>query len=333
MFGRALAFNVGRVGDLRARGLMLLGAGFSAAIPALLALGGGIEAAFLFNAWVGLGAIASYAAFLIFVGSRGFFSRGFWREALRRAPGVALALGTATNFNYALVGLAASLAGIAAAAAIYESWLLFALAGGAILSWRRERVEWAMFGILGVGLIGGALALAARVGDFGVDGAAAGALALECGLALGAAAIGGIGVAYEIRWGVDFSRDVGMPRYGASELCCVAVMYAFGNAVALPVKAAVGIARGEILGIDGAVYGLAAGACVAGAALCWRAANARSASGGVNALWQVAPVGAIGLLLALGLADVARADYLIAGGAIIATANVAAGIIARKAPK
>lgn len=326
-----MAVNAARVGDVRACGLMLLGAGFSAAIPALLALGGGVDAPFMFNGWASVGAIVGYVAFGALVSGRAFFSRGFWREALRRAPGIALALGTATNFNYALVGLAASFAGIAAAAALYESWLLFALAGGALLSRRRERVEWAMFGVLGVGFIGGALALAARMGGFGFDGATAIALALGCGLALGAAAIGGIGVAYEIRWGAAFSREIGMPRYDVNELCCIAVMYAFGNAVALPVKAVVGIARGEALGIDGIAFGLAAGACIAGAALCWRAANAQSATGAVNALWQIAPLGAIGLLLALGLADVARADYLIAGGAIIAAANIAAGIIARKA--
>lgn len=312
MFGRALAFNGVRIYDVGARGLMLLGAGFLAVIPALLALGGGVDAPFVFNAWGSVGAIAGYAAFGAAVSDRAFFSRGFWREALRRAPGMALALGTATNFNYALVGLAAGFAGIAASAALYESWLLFALAGGALLSRRRERVEWAMFGVLGAGLIGGALVLAARIGGFGFEGATTIVLALGCGLALGAAAIGGIGVAYEIRWGAAFSREVGMPRYDVNELCCIAVMYAFGNAVGLPIKAAVGIARGEALGVDGIAFGLAAGVCIAGAALCWRSANARSATGSVNALWQIAPLGAIGLLLALGLADVARADYLIA---------------------
>lgn len=331
MFGRALAFNAARVDDIRAGGLMLLGAGFSAAIPALLALGGGVDAPFMFNAWASVGAIAGYAVLGALVGGRSFFSRGFWREVLRRAPGMALALGTATNFNYALVGFAASFAGIAAAAALYESWLLFALAGGALLSRRRERVECAMFGILGAGLLGGALVLAARIGGFGFEGATAIVLALGCCLALGAAAIGGIGVAYEIRWGAAFSREVGMPRYDVNELCCIAVMYAFGNMVALPIKAIVGIIRGEGLGVEGIMFGLAAGACIAGAALCWRAANARLATGAVNALWQIAPLGAIGLLLALGLADVARADYLVVGGAIIAAANIAAGIIARKA--
>ena len=310
----------------RARLTMLCGACLIACVPVCLSFGGGASYPFGFNLFVGVGAIAAYSAFLALRLPRLFFDGRIWRRALRRAPSAGIALGAASNFNYLFFAWSVSFLDIAVVAAIFELWLLIALACDAALSGGGRGIAPLSRGIaapLALGALGAGFALASQNGGFGERGATV-AMAAGCGLALAGAAIGGAGVSWQLRWARDLGGAPRNEAYGdRAEMGYIALAYLLTNAIALAPKAALLVAAGEGVTLAPALFGTGAGVAMGLAALCWRRANL-TAGGGVNAIWQISPLLSAGALWALARVNVARVEYLLAGAALIALANAGA---------
>ena len=160
-----------------AAGYMLVAVLGSSLIPLTIALGQGDQNPFLFNVILGTGAVLGYLAFLC-LGYKGlFWNKAVWVLVWRRLFSRAILYGVISNFNYVLVAWATQYIDISVAAMLFETWLIFAIFAIVFTADLFRTVP--QFPLL----IGSSLALLAAI-------------------------IGGLGVAYSSRWGIDLSQNL-----------------------------------------------------------------------------------------------------------------------------
>lgn len=314
-----------------AAGYMLAAVLGSSLIPLTIALGQGDQNPFLFNVILGTGAVLGYLAFLC-LGYRGlFWNKAVWVLVWRRLFSRAILYGVISNFNYVLVAWATQYIDISVAAMLFETWLIFAIVFTADLFRKEGRfgnINFALIVTLTLGLLGLGYVIASQSGGF-TNSVTVPQYPLLIGslLALLAAIIGGLGVAYSSRWGIDLSQSLQEIGYEersirSLELPCIIIGYAAGNLIAILPKVAFGIVSTEPLTVETFVFGTLGGVFLAFTAICWRQSNLITNNLGVNALWYSTPIFTLVWLFAFSQVFVVRPDYLLIGAAAIIAANL-----------
>ena len=315
-----------------ATGYMLIAVLGSSLIPLTIALGQGAQNPFLFNGILGAGAVLGYLAFLSLGYRRLFWNRAVWVLVGRRVFSHAILLGVISNFNYVLVAWAAQYIDISVAAMLFEAWLIFAIIFQADLFKRDGRfgnIDFTLLATLTLGLLGLGYVIASQSGELFMSLVTIPNYSLLVGsfLALAAAAIGGLGVAFSSRWGIDLSQDLIAIGYDersirSLELPCIIICYGVGNLIAILPKVVLGIVSTESLAAGTFVFGILGGIFLAITAICWRQANLVTNNLGVNALWYSTPIFTLAWLFTFYQVTVVRPDYLVIGAAAIILANL-----------
>ena len=320
-------------GGLRARvlGLMLLAALGGSVAPLALPLADAGERPFLFSALWRVGGTAGCAVIMALFWPRLTFNRPVMRALRGRVICRGMVLIVLGQFDFALIALSLRFMDISIAAVMGEMVPLFAIFIMAIaLRGRHVRLTWRMMALVAT-CFAGAIFVGASQRGFAAGGETL-PLVLGCAIALSGALASGLG-AYGIRWAADAAnalmRAIDRPdaSMAAMELFCLAAGFGLATALMVPISGGIGLALGERMDMDTAVWVMCGGALLHGMiGLSWRGANLLSDNLGINALIYLVPVLALLWLFLLGWVEVERVEYLLIGVALIVGANVAIGL-------
>ena len=326
--------------------LMLAAAGGASLIPLVIKWASGEGSPFLFNAaWrsgVALGCLVILAAFY------GGFVRREWR-VLWRNRGRLLSwpvMGTvAGNQDYAFFSQSLSFIDVGLAVALIETYPVMV---GLLLAFMRRGEPGAGGWVVGALLFlpacfAGFLFLSAgEAGGFGAlfAGPGAGRWEIPVGVLLGLTGAAAVScTAFTLRWcedtGRDFASGLRTPVSGRGlALCCLVVALAFANLVSVPVNAAIGLAKGEVIGFRSLAAGVFVGGMLVQAvpSVAWRAANLVTRNSGVNAILYLTPVASLLWLWAFSHIGVAGPDYYAVGAAGILAASVLVNLEGERFP-
>ena len=183
-----------------------------------------------------------------------------------------------------------------------------------------------------VGLAGFLFVTASQSADLeflvGPEGLSLAGLALGVFLAMLAAGTGALEAAFNLRWGVDSSREFSThtgvsPRDGELDLFFVIIAFAIASAVSFPVHVVAGFLVGEAIDGQGLVIGVIGGGFVqAFSSIFYRKAALSTDNLGINALCYVIPILSLMWLGLFSHIGVARVDYLVIGAAAIIVSNL-----------
>ena len=314
-----------------ALGYMLFASVGYSLVPLVVHLAGGVDAPFLFNAWLSLGVASGSLLFLV-VSFRG---AGLGGEDLVLAgkrlvvwpAGVPVLLACVGSVDYALFAWSLRFIDIMVAAILFEmspvGTILFA-------SWlfrgdtRYRRVTVTLMLVLSLGLIGVVFANVIQVSGFGAVGVAF-VLRSLMGVALVLAAIVAVSLSvFGVRWGVDLGgRLSGRGGAGCLELYGGVLALFVVSVVSIPVNLGIGVAAGESMGSHGFLIAVAGGVFAnAFASIAWRKSLLNTDNLGINAVGFGVPVLSLFWLYCFADAGVVRWDYLAVGGGAIIVANV-----------
>ena len=299
-------------------------------IPLAIALSGGEENPFYFNAAMNVGICVGLTAFLATAYRSQVRNKEVLKLVRRRAYSWPFALVAVNNFGYAMFALSARFIDISVTAILYEVSPIFVILLTAWLFRKEKRfnkLNQATLGLTLLAFFGVGFVIASQTGGFG-DFDNLSLLPLAFGALLAAvAAIFASFSAVGLKWGIDLSKEI--PADAARdksdslmELFCVVVAGVIANCVAIPLSALAGLANGETLSGDIWAIGLAAGVFAnAAPTIFWRMSNLLTTDLGVYAIGYLAPVFALAWLFAFSLVE-AQTDFLIIGAAGIIAANL-----------
>ena len=299
-------------------------------IPLAIALSGGEENPFYFNAAMNVGICVGLTAFLATAYRSQIRNREVLKLVRRRAYSWPFALIAVNNFGYAMFALSARFIDISVTAILYEVSPIFVILLTAWLFRKEKRfnkLNQATLGLTLLAFFGVGFVIASQTGGFG-DFDNLSPLPLAFGALLAAvAAIFASFSAVGLKWGIDLSKEI--PADAARdksdslmELFCVVVAGVIANCVAIPLSALAGLVNGETLSRDIWAIGLAAGVFAnAAPTIFWRMSNLLTTDLGVYAIGYLAPVFALAWLFAFSLVE-AQTDFLIIGAAGIIAANL-----------
>ena len=301
---------------------------FQSLLPLFIAFGGG-ESPFLFSAAWRMGETAALTLVLLTVFRKTTFSGKTWRTVGSRSLSVPTTLWTVGLFSLAMYAWATRYIEAAAAAALFETWPVFMV----ILTGWLFRLEgryrkttlktWLAFALA---IAGSVLVIASQAGGFGAFVSeetnwarlAAGVILITCAALLVALS------SYGFRWTADFASAMtptGEGERRRMELFGAVVGLLLVDLASTPLIALAGMARGESLSQDAAVWGVAGGLFIScGGSLLWRWANMVSSDLAVNALSYAALPLSLIWLFAFNRAGDVKVGYLLAGVALIIAA-------------
>ena len=320
---------------LVATGYMLLAVGGFSLIPLVVGWGDGRENPFLFNAGWRAGVVLG-CLFVLLSGNMGLTrSRAVWRYVWQRMPCWPMLFVVVGSFQFALFTWSTRFIDISMAAVFLETWpiLLIVLTGR--LFRRERRFDGTSSNVLVfvvVGLAGFVFVTASQSADLeflvGPEGLSLAGLALGVFLAMLAAGTGALEAAFNLRWGVDSSREFSThtavsPRDGELDLFFVIVAFAIASAVSFPVHVVAGFLVGEAIDGQGLVIGVIGGGFVqVFSSIFYRKAVLSTDNLGINALGYAIPILSLMWLGLFSHIGVARVDYLVIGAAAIIVSNL-----------
>ena len=320
----------GRSRNRVAIGFMLAAVVGYSLIPLAIALSGGAENPFYFNASMNVGICVGLMAFLATAYRSQIRNKEVLNLVRRRAYSLPFALVAVNNFGYAMFALSARFIDISVTAILYEISPIFVIL---LTAWlfrdekRFNRLNQATLGLTLLAFFGVGFVIASQTGGFGnFDNLSLLPLAFGALLAVAAAILASFS-AVGLKWGVDLSEEIPPDaRQDKSdsliELFCVVVAGVIANCVAIPLSVLAGLANGETLSGDIWAIGLAAGVFAnAAPTILWRMSNLLTTDLGVYAIGYLAPIFALAWLFAFSLVE-ARPDFLIIGAAGIIAANL-----------
>ena len=299
-------------------------------IPLAIALSGGEENPFYFNAAMNVGICVGLTAFLATAYRSQVRNKEVLKLVRRRAYSLPFALVAVNNFGYAMFALSARFIDISVTAILYEVSPIFVILLTAWLFRKEKRfnkLNQATLGLTLLAFFGVGFVIASQTGGFGdLDNLSPLPLAFGALLAMVAAIFASFS-AIGLKWGIDLSKEI--PADAARdksdslmELFCVVVAGVIANCVAIPLSALAGLVNGETLSRDIWAIGLAAGVFAnAAPTIFWRMSNLLTTDLGVYAIGYLAPVFALAWLFAFSLVE-AQTDFLIIGAAGIIAANL-----------
>ena len=230
-------------------------------------------------------------------------SRAVWRYVWQRTLGWPMLFVVVGSFQFALFTWSTRFIDISMAAVLLETWpiLLIVLTGRLF---RRERrfdgTSSKVLGFVVVGLAGFVFVTASQSADLellvGPLGLSLAGLALGVLLAMLAAGTGALEVAFNLRWGVDSSREFSRPtgvsqRDGEFDLFFVVIAFAIASAVSFPVHVVAGFLVGEEIDGQGLVIGVIGGGFVqAFSSIFYRKAALSTDNLGINAMGYAIPL-------------------------------------------
>ena len=309
-------------------GYMMVAALVYSLIPLVVALSGGAQVPFVFNAWLSLGVAVGCVLFLLvsFRGVRADFV--VIRDRLVRWPACGfLLLACGGSLDYALFAWSLRFIDIMVAVILFEvspvgtilcaSW---AFRGGG----RYRRLGGFLLFLLSLCVAGVVFANLSQVP--GLEAVGVRFLwnsALGAGLVMGAVFAVALSV-FGVRWGVDLSRALSVGRPAVSvELACGVMALLVVSLVSVPVSAGIGLAAGETLFPSGFLMALAGGVFAnALASIAWRKSVLSTDNLGVNAIGFGAPVLSLLWLYWFAHTDVVRWHYLLLGAGAILSSNL-----------
>ena len=333
--------NDTRAGDLPGRGnlvatsYMLVAVGGFSVIPLVIGLGEGRENPLLFNAGWRFGVLLGCLSFLSFGNLPLLCNLEVWKLLWRRMFSWAMLFVIFGSFQFALFTWSTRFIDISVAAVLLETWpiLLILLTGRLFRSERRfDGTSSNVFGFVIAGLLGFVFVtvshsagpeLFSGFGGVSLIGLAAGVL-----LAVSAAGAGALEAAFNLRWGVDSSRELvssagGDRDYKSLDLFFVVLALAAASAVSFPIHVAAGLVGGEMITGRGLVVAVLGGGFVqALSSIVYRMAALKTSNLGINALGYAIPVLSLIWLAVSSRISVARVDYLVIGAAAIIVANL-----------
>ena len=262
-------------------------------------------------------------------------SRAVWRHVWQRMPGWPMLFVVVGSFQFVLFTWSTRFIDISMAAVLLETWpiLLIVLTGR--LFRRERRFDGTSSNVLGfvvVGLAGFVFVTASQSADLELlvapEGLSLAGLALGVLLAMLAAGTGALEAAFNLRWGVDSSREFSIhtgvsQRDGELDLFFVIIAFAIASAVSFPVHVVAGFLVGEAIDGQGLVIGIIGGGFVqAFSSIFYRKAALSTDNLGINALGYAIPILSLMWLGLFSHIGVARVDYLVIGAAAIIVSNL-----------
>ena len=322
-------------GNLVATSYMLVAVGGFSVIPLVIGLGDGRENPLLFNAGWRFGVLLGCLSFLSFGNLPLLRNLEVWKLLWRRMFSWAMLFVIFGSFQFALFTWSTRFIDISVAAVLLETWpiLLILLTGRLFRSERRfDGTSSNVFGFVIAGLLGFVFVTVSHsagpevfsgFGGVSLIGLAAGVL-----LAVSAAGAGALEAAFNLRWGVDSSRELvssagGDRDYQSLDLFFVVLALAVASAVSFPIHVVVGLVGGEMITGRGlAIAVLGGGFVQALSSIVYRMAALKTSNLGINALGYAIPVLSLIWLAISSRISVARVDYLVIGAAAIIVANL-----------
>lgn len=299
-------------------------------IPLAIALSGGEENPFFFNAAMNVGICVGLIVFLATAYRSQVQNGEVLKLVRRRAYSWPFALVAANNFGYAMFALSSRFIDISVTAILYEVSPIFVILLTAWLFRKEKRfnkLNQATLGLTFLAFFGVGFVIASQTGGFG-DFNNLSLMPLTFGALLAvAAAILASFSAVGLKWGVDLSKEIPIDARqnrpdSLIELFCVVVAGVIANCVAIPLSVLAGLANGETLSRDILMIGLVAGVFAnAIPTILWRLSNVLTSDLGVYAIGYLAPIFALAWLFAFSLVE-AQPDFLIIGAAGIIAANL-----------
>ena len=329
------AVSLPRRGNLVATGYMLVAVGGFSVIPLVIGLGDGRENPLLFNAGWRFGVLLGCLSFLSFGNLPLLRDLEVWKLLWRRMFSWAMFFVIVGGFQFALFTWSTRFIDISVAAVLLETWpILLILLTGRLF--RREGrfggTSSNVFGFVVAGLVGFVFVTASHSADpellSGFGGVSLIGLVPGVLFAVSAAGAGALEAAFNLRWGVDSSRELvssarGVRDYQSLDLFFVVLALAVASAVSFPIHAAAGLIGGEtITGWSLAIAVLGGGFVQALSSIVYRMAALKTSNLGINALGYAIPVLSLIWLAISSQISVARVDYLVIGAAAIITANL-----------
>ena len=302
--------------------------GFSST-PLFIALGGGAENPFLFNAGWRLGVVVGCLVFFWVRYRDIVLDRRVWISARKRMLSWAIFWGTISYFEIAFFSWSSQFVDISITLIVFELWpiIVIFLTARLLKERRYERLTPRMLALLTLCFAGLVFLTLSQTVSTNHDGNGTSALALGIGITL--ALISAILVSltvYSLRWGVDLANEVSnyhkIPK-ASLEMFGAVFGVAASSVVAFPVSAFIGFSTGEKLAIEGFGVSIVAGLFVGVmATICWRKANLITHNLGINAIAYMTPIISLVGLSMISKVNVPHPDLLVMGVAAIVTANL-----------
>ena len=310
--------------------IVLATAGYSL-LPLVVALGGGTESPFYFNAGLTFGMIVGTTPFLLFAYGGLLRHRSVLAAIGKRTISWSILFMAIKNFEFAFFAWSTKFVDISITAILYETWPILLIL---LTAWlyrdesRYKQSSLSFWMLLVFGFIGVAFVVLSQSGtDQGLGSLNFVALILGIVFALTGAGLASLN-AFGFKWGTDLSDHLTREHPYASskyslDLFGSVLANFLASIVVVPVNLFAGFSLGETLAWETFSIAMLGGIfCLSVAMLFWRYANLITHNLGINAIGYATPVLSLFWLFLFSQAEVARVDYLIIGAASIITTNL-----------
>ena len=303
-------------------------------VPLVIAIVGGSDSPFLFNAGLRLGLVLGGVAFLFIAYKHYLQNTSILKILGRRAfSWTILLIIIGNNFDHALFAWSVRFIDISVAAVLVEIWpiLVILLMDRFVKGYGHKKIDLTTLLLVAVCFLGVAFVIGSQTGGFlwtgerlenmGLSSVVGVVLALAAALAIAFAAFG-------FKWANEVTHELSLEHQARSsdlpiDWFCVVAALVICSTISAPINAAAGWITGESISFDSFVLSVIAGGLVqALASICWRKANITTDNLGINAIAYGTPVFSLVWLFLFWEIGTPRVDFLVIGVTAIIAANL-----------